>query len=136
MDDIYGFREIEHTADKELEVWAPDLGMLLEQAARGMYAISGIQIQAGLRQERVFEIHYADDESMLVRFLSELLFLCEESRLAFDAFDLRLNHDTLIAAVYGAPVVEQAKEIKAVTYHNLEVRQNEQGLCVRIVFDV
>jgi hypothetical protein len=39
-----GFREIEHTADWELEVWAPDLPALLEQAGRGMYALAGVRL--------------------------------------------------------------------------------------------
>ncbi|MFC2053874.1 archease, partial [Chloroflexota bacterium] len=33
--EIAGFREIEHTADWELEVWAPDILELLKQAAIG-----------------------------------------------------------------------------------------------------
>ena len=41
MQPEFGFREHAHTADWELEVWAPDLPALLEQAAHGMYAISG-----------------------------------------------------------------------------------------------
>ena len=46
MQPEFGFREHAHTADWELEVWAPDLPTLLEQAARGMYAISGVQLAA------------------------------------------------------------------------------------------
>jgi SHS2 domain-containing protein len=47
-----GFREHAHTADWELEVWAPDLPTLLEQTACGMYAISGVLLQPGPAQER------------------------------------------------------------------------------------
>jgi len=41
-----GFREREHTADWELQVWAPSFSGLLEQAARGMYALSGTRDQS------------------------------------------------------------------------------------------
>jgi SHS2 domain-containing protein len=40
---VAGYREREHTADWELEVWAPDLPRLLEQAARGMYRLAGLR---------------------------------------------------------------------------------------------
>ena len=42
-----GYRELEHTADWELEAWADDLPGLLEQAARGMYALSGVRLDGG-----------------------------------------------------------------------------------------
>jgi SHS2 domain-containing protein len=38
--------------------------------------------------------------------------------------------------VEGAPIQTQSKEIKAVTYHNLEIRETSRGLEVSIVFDV
>jgi SHS2 domain-containing protein len=36
----------------------------------------------------------------------------------------------------GGHLVEQRKEIKAVTYHNLSIRETERGLEAEIVFDV
>jgi len=42
----------------------------------------------------------------------------------------------LHAELSGDEVQNIAKEIKAVTYHNLRVRQTAQGYQVNIVFDV
>ena len=53
--DPSGFREREHTADWELEVWAPDLPGLLVQAARGMYWLMGARLQEGVRLQRTLE---------------------------------------------------------------------------------
>ncbi len=131
-----GFRELEHTADWELEVWAPDLVTLLEQAARGMYTLSGIRLGPGPRQPRTLAVQAHDPESLLVSFLSELLFLGEQEGLGFDSFDLQLEGDRLQARLAGAPIVSTDKEIKAVTYHQLQVRETQEGLRVNIVFDV
>jgi hypothetical protein len=49
MQTEFGFREHAHTADWELEVWAPDLATLFVQAALGMYALSGVILQPGRR---------------------------------------------------------------------------------------
>lgn len=131
-----GFREIQHTADWELEAWAPDLPALLEQAARGMYTLAGVQLHPDPRQGRSLTLVTGDPESLLVKFLSELLWLAEHDSLAFDTFDLQLNGETLHAQLNGAPIAALAKEIKAVTYHNLAIQPTGRGLEVRIVFDV
>lgn len=131
-----GYREIEHTADWMLEVWGASLAELLEQAARGMYALAEVEIKEGDRSAVNFELRGRDPEILIVRFLSELLYYGERDNIAFDTFDLALSGDVLQARLGGAEIVSIKKEIKAVTYHNLEVKQNPRGLEARIVFDV
>ena len=131
-----GFREIEHTADWQLEAWAPELAGLLEQAARGMYSLTGVRLKSEPFIVRSFEISAKDAESLLVRFLSELLYIQEQEGLGFDGFELKLRDYNLAARLSGAPLASLGKEIKAVTYHNLVVQTNPQGLNVSIVFDV
>ena len=131
-----GFREIAHTADWELQVWAPDLCSLLEQAARGMYMLTGTRLKTGPRLDRTIDLQTIDRESLLVGFLAELLYLGEVEGLGFDTFDLALENEVLHAQLSGAPVESQIKEIKAVTYHNLAIRETERGLEANIVFDV
>jgi SHS2 domain-containing protein len=131
-----GYREIEHTADWELEVWGPDLSALLGQAAHGMYHLMGIECDAEPRQHRRLEIAADDREQLLVEFLKELLYLAESERLAFDRLALEVAGHRLKARLEGARIQAQTKEIKAVTYHRLEVHDTDRGLETRIVFDV
>jgi len=133
---LYGYREIEHTADWELEVWAPDLRGLLEQAARGMYALSGMRLTPTPPEQRELEIKAEDAESLLVIFLGELLHFLEQVNLGFDEFQIELQGYALHAHLTGSQVEKVDKEIKAVTYHNLQVRRIEHRLQVNIVFDV
>jgi SHS2 domain-containing protein len=136
VDQLAGFRELEHTADWELEAWAPDLPALLEQSARGMYALAGARLQAGPRLDRRLDLPMKDPESLLVTFLAELLFLEEQDGLAFDTFNLHIEGELLHASLGGAQLVSIDKEIKAVTYHNLAIQKTPRGLEVKIVFDV
>ena len=133
---IAGFREIEHTADWELEVWAPDLCGLLEQAARGMYSLCGAHLHDQPREQRVFSLEAIDSESLLVEFLSELLYYGEMEELGFDRYELEISAGNLYANLGGARLAALAREIKAVTYHNLAIRRDEDGLSIKIVFDV
>lgn len=131
-----GYREIEHTADWELEVWAPDLPGLLEQAARGMYSLAGVKLGAGPPHELIFEVAANDPETLLVNFLSEVLYYAENEGLGFDAFQLNWDGNRLSAQMLGIPLRSIEKEIKAVTWHNLKVQTSESGLTTRVVFDV
>ena len=131
-----GFREKEHTADWELEVWAPDLPGLLVQAARGSYWLMGARLEDSARLQRSLEFSGADNESLLVGFLQELLYLCDSQGLGFDQVDITIDGEHGRAELSGAPLVQLAKEIKAVTYHNLAVRKTAGGLEATVVFDV
>jgi SHS2 domain-containing protein len=132
----YGYREISHTADWELEVWAPDLVSLLEHAARGMYHLTDLKLAPYPRLTRNFEIQFVEPETLLIDFLTELIYLTESERVAFDGFNLEINSELLIAQLTGSRIKSLAKEIKAATYHNLEIRDSKGGLVANIVFDV
>lgn len=131
-----GYREIEHTADWQLEVWAPDLPLLFEQAALGMYELSGTGLESQPHVSEELWLEAPDEEGLLVEFLTELLFLGESQSLAFDDFTIQIESHKLYARLSGAPIKSQSKEIKAVTYHNLEIKEGPRGLEVSIVFDV
>ena len=59
-----GYREISHTADWALQVWAPDLSGLLVQAARGMTALLDLQLAEAPRLEHLLTLDAADPESL------------------------------------------------------------------------
>ncbi len=131
-----GFREVEHAADWALQVWAPNLPALLEQAARGMIALAGIQMAESPVEEGDIELTFSDREQLLVKFLNEILYWIEQENLAFTEYKISLSDGELKAHVIGYPVRSIGKAIKAVTYHMLEVLQTNEGYEAYIVFDV
>jgi len=131
-----GFEEISHTADWSARVWAADLPSLFTEAARAMNSLSGTVTGTGPRARRTFEAEGPDAESLLVAFLSELLYYQEQENLAFDVFDLRVASQWLKVEMEGASMASTEKAIKAVTYHNLKIEKTNQGLETTIVFDV
>jgi SHS2 domain-containing protein len=135
------FEEIPHTADWSLRVWAATLVDLFLEAARGMNAQAGIRLAEQPRVKRTFSASAFDAESLLVSFLSELVYYAEHDRLAFDKIDLDLEHENgkpyqLQATLNGATLLSLEKAIKAVTFHNLQIRKTNRGVEVEIVFDV
>ena len=131
-----GFKEIEHTADWALFVWAPTLDVLFAQAGLGMNALADLDLAPGPQISRHLEIDGEDKEILLVAFLSELLFIGENESLGFDTFEITLENDKMLAEITGAVINSREKEIKAVTFHNLGIKQRDKMFEVEIVFDV
>jgi SHS2 domain-containing protein len=130
------FEEIPHTADWCLRVWAADLGGLFTESAIGMNTLAGVRLAEGPRARRTFEIAAPDPESLLVTFLSELVYAAEQEHQAYDQFDVTIQGNRLHAEMSGASILSLNKAIKAVTYHNLKIQQTARGYEVEIVFDV
>jgi SHS2 domain-containing protein len=131
------FEEIEHTADWSYRVWGANLPELFLQAAAGLYRLAGIRLACEPQITREIELKAIDPESLLIAWLNELLYLHESERLGFDQLEIvHLDETTLHARITGAPTEEWVKDIKAVTYHNLNIRETPSGLEVTLVLDV
>jgi SHS2 domain-containing protein len=131
-----GFEELSHTADLQIRVWASSLPALFTEAARGLNALSGAKPAPGPRITRTFEAEAPDAESLLVTFLSELVWVAEQENLVFDVFTVVLEGLKLKVKLSGSHILSINKSIKAVTYHNLHIRRMDAGFQVEIVFDV
>lgn len=131
-----GFREIRHTADWALEVWAPYMPGLLTQAALGMNWLMGVELALEGRIEYRITLKAVDFETLLVAFLNEILFEMEANSIGFDTFDITISDFNLEARLIGASLQGLNKSIKAVTYHNIQILQTREGFKTTIVFDV
>jgi SHS2 domain-containing protein len=131
-----GFEEIQHTADWAMRVWADDLPSLLAEAARGMNTLAGVRLADQNRLKKQYEAEASDAESLLVAFLSELIYYQEQENLAFDVFEINTDGQRLKANMEGAEITSVDKAIKAVTYHNLKIKESARVLEVEIVLDV
>lgn len=131
-----GFNEIHHTADCAVSVWAPTYTGLLAESARGMYAIMGCSIDDSQQVIRRINLEAEDGESLLVLFLSELLFQAENKNLAFHVMDVHMDGWKLKAEIIGNPITRIDRQIKAVTYNDLLIQTTPSGLLTVLVFDV
>jgi SHS2 domain-containing protein len=131
------FEEVEHTADWALRIRGEDLEGLFTNAAAGMLHLAGIEPRAGPTRKRRFELQASDSESLLVTWLEELLFVIEMEEVTFTKFDLTVeDNNRLMAEVQESPIGNIKKHIKAVTYHNLKIKEVKDRLEVTVVFDV
>jgi SHS2 domain-containing protein len=101
-----------------------------------MYLLMAVEVSDEARRHHHVEIQADDGEQLVVSFLEELLFLVDTDRLAFYGYLLQVEDTQLSAHLEGGFAVRYGREIKAVTYHDLEITRTESGLRTHIVFDV
>lgn len=132
------FEVIEHTADWSIRVRADDLPGLFARAAQGMaYLLAGDLAAVPLTHTKQVTVEGYDAVDLLVAWLTELAYHTEQDGLVFTAIDvLDLSPESLTATVRGGRPRELLKHIKAVTYHDLSIRDTGDGLETTIVFDV
>jgi SHS2 domain-containing protein len=132
----HGFQEIEHTADLALHVWALDLPQLFIQAALGMNYLLAFNFDNNNKVEKTIELDAHDDESLLVNFLNEILYYAENDEIGFKTLDLLIGTGKLKALCKGAKIQDRNKDIKAATFHKLEIINQKGKYSVDLVFDV
>ncbi|WP_457654663.1 archease [Rhodocaloribacter sp.] len=134
-------REIDHTGDLGIEVEAPDLDTLYERAAWGMFALlTDLRTVAPRTSERV-EVEADDREALMVWWLSELNYRHLTRRRLYCAFEVESRTDRRLVATVRGELFDPERhllytEIKAVTFHGLEIRRANGLWRVRIIFDM
>jgi SHS2 domain-containing protein len=130
------WREIEHTADWALEVWGSDQAALFRNAALGMADLLRGR-PSGERSSKGFELTAPDMETLLVDWLTELLFWLDEGELMLEDVSIEAIQPTsLIGTARATRGTDLVRHIKAVTFNELAIRADEAGLKTTIVFDV
>jgi len=132
---------IDHTADVGVKAYGANLSEAFEHAAKAMFDIvtDNSEIENTGQYEIILEA--PDLEQLLVDWLSELLFLNSANNLVFGFFKVELDEKKkqLNARVFGEKFdLSKHKigmEIKAVTYHMLEVKK-KKPYHVQVLFDI
>ncbi len=138
------FEILEHTADIGIMAYGKTKREVFINAAKGMFEI----ISGGTKN---FKENFYDKikleadnlEGLLFAWLNELLYIGETRLVILNKFQIKELSDFQIEAdVEGMkikpPSIKIEKEIKAVTYHRLEIRKDEEsGLWrARVIFDI
>lgn len=132
---------LEHDADLLLEVRAESVERLFVLAAE---ALIGVMIEenrsaGGSLRDVVLEAE--ETEGLLVAWLNELIYLVTDGRFLVSAVDsLRLEARRLTAVIRGVDGSDGSacsiRDVKAATWHALEILETRGGWSVRVLFDV
>ncbi len=130
-----------HTADIRMKLTADSVPELFHAALSGMNQLLNAGECERHRKptiKRIIQINSPTLTTLLVEFLNEVLALSYTYRTLFCAFHVdRLVDGELVCFVAGAEVPGFDEDIKAVTYHEADVKKNADGRFETvIVFDI
>jgi SHS2 domain-containing protein len=130
-------RWIEHTAELQLELHARSEAGVFTEAVHALRELfDDDQPAEGGRARRTVEAEATDRGALLAEWMAELVFLAEKEGLVpDDVRDLVVGEDTVTGQVVGR-IGEPRHLVKAVTYHDLELRRDRDGWRGNVVLDV
>jgi len=135
------FEILEHPADIGFRAFGRTLPELFANAALAMLSIAADPAAVEPRAEYALAAESGDRESLLVDWLSEVLYWFDGKRIAFRSFRVTEFRDTAIAAVGAGeprdPERHRARLIvKAVTYHQLKIERRGGVWLAEVYLDI
>ena len=135
------FTFLDHTADLGIRVRGNTMKDLFEKAARSMIRIMVSGVSDKNNKTVNISVNASDLEDLMVRWLGEILYLFEgEKRIMMDIqidtiSETHLNA-TAETALFTPRLHKIINEIKAVTYHQIQVKKTGNDWEARIIFDL
>ena len=136
-----GFKILAHPADVGIEACGASLGEAFEHAATGLMSIILDLSLVETQESKIITIKANDVEQLLVRWLSEILYLYDGKSFVANEFSISaMTPKSLTALVRGeqfSSTMHRTKmDVKAITYHQLLVREGDDGALVRVFLDI
>ena len=144
MDDVMAhppYEVLEHTADVGLRIYGGSLPELFANAGLGLMALAIEPRRLNEREYLPLSVIAPDVEQLLVNWLSEILYFVDAEGWAFSRFSItKCDSTTVVAEGWGqcldAASRPRAVAVKAITYHQLSVRETPDGFEAAVYFDI
>ncbi|MDP1538722.1 MAG: archease [bacterium] len=130
---------LEHRADLKIRAFGKSKEKLFSNALFGMTESQKPEIKKPEeKNQRSIKIQSLDLPSLLVDFLSEVLYQTQINKEIYNDIKFTKLIDTeLEAELIGQKVERFGEDIKAVTYHNLDIHKNPKGIWeATVLFDI
>ena len=134
------YKIIHHTADLRIKIFGSDIKDLFINSG---YAYFDLVIEKRKRQLEIskeIKVEALDLQSLFVSWLNELIYLFTVKELVVTDFYIKEITFKLIKAKLKclklSPQDSIKREIKAATYHKLEISSTDKGSWAHVIFDV
>jgi SHS2 domain-containing protein len=136
-----GYHLIDHPADLGIEAFGQNLIEAFEQAGLGLMSVILDVDSVELQESRELALQASDLEHLLVKWLTEILYLYDGDSFVVARFQIsELSPQHMRATVTGECFSEKKHvtrlDVKAITYHQLSVEQDDEGGRVRVFLDI
>ena len=138
------YRILSHTADLRLEVFGKNIGELFINAAIaiGDILLGKSQIAKHKLQDKrcglleSLKLEALNQNALLVDFLNAILAKSEINLAIYKVGQIKVDGNTLTAKIQGCRVDSFKEDIKAVTYHGVEIKKQGEVWTTQLVLDI
>jgi len=135
------YEEIFHTADVGIRVYGRTKKTLFKNAAEGMFDLIAEKKTIMPKKTVKFNLKAPNIKELFVYWLRELLYQYSAKAMIFKKIIISSLNDTNIKAEAVGEKIDLKKhilkkDIKAVTYHGLEIEKIRAGWQTQVIFDV
>jgi SHS2 domain-containing protein len=133
------FEYFDHAADVGIEVEASSLPDLFVTAARGLMEWMGPAPDSPPTRTESVAVQAENLDELRVRWLQELLYLFHRCRCYWLCVSVvEVTDRTVSATISGSPWKEASgyQEVKAVTYHQVQVLKRSDIWHARVILDI
>lgn len=142
MSDKYVYLD-EHTADVAFIAYGDNLGEVFENAAEAMFNVITDIKKVEVKRCLSIRVEDSDLKGLLKKWLEELLFYFDAEGIVFSKFNVVIKKDE-IYVLDGEACGENFNidkhpsgiEVKAVSYHWMEIGEKNGKKFVRVVLDI
>lgn len=137
QNDNLKFKILPHTADLKIKASGKTKEELFSNMLNGMSQSQKPEIKSKEKIKREIKIKSLDLPSLLVDFLSEVLYLAQVNKeVYFKVRFKKISNNEIEGELIGQKVERFGEDIKAVTYHGLDVRQKKDVWEATLLFDI
>jgi SHS2 domain-containing protein len=135
------YEYIDHTADLGIRGYGKTFLDALIHVAQGMFAAIHDLKYVDAVESRPVDITAATAEDLVVQYLSYLLYLHDAEKFITKEYQIQVNDSNRILGTLRGERFNPDKhyildEVKAVTYHQLQVEQIDQGWMIQVICDL
>jgi SHS2 domain-containing protein len=135
------YEPLEHTADAGIVARGHDLTELFANAAEGLFASMVVLDGVEEREQREIMVNAKDVETLLVHWLTELLYYVDAEEMLFRRFEVDEITETHLRAHGFGEKIDRSRHdfhfgVKAITRHMLAVREADEGYEATVLFDI
>ena len=138
---MHQIQYLPHTADVRISLIADSFEELFQAGVKAIAQTlkpGFCELPAGEILQQTLSVESIDKTSLLIDFLSDILSLSYTEKAVFCEIAINcLTESKIMANVMGHRTVQFEEDIKAVTYHEAQVRQKSDGRwATMLIFDI
>lgn len=132
------YEVLEHKADLKIRAFGKTKEDLFLNMLKGMSDFQKSDLIKVKKVKRGIEVSSSDPSALLVDFLSEILSSGQINKETYPKVNFKkFTNKEIEAEIFGQKVKRFGEDIKAVTYHELDLHQSEDGIWeATVLFDI